>query len=465
MGVCKMKKEIIDNLKKISGEDWVVSEPSQMSSYLYDETEPRLRPTACEDCVVIKPGNSQEVSEIVKYANKELLPITVRGGGTGIVGGAIPLKPSIIISLERLNKNIEIDEENLMVTADAGVTLAQLMEKLSTNEKLFFPIHPGDEGAQVGGMIVTNAGGVNAVKHGIMRQHVRGLEVVLPTGELINLGGKMIKNNMGFDLMQLLIGGEGALGIVTKAILKLYPKSKFSGTLIISFDNKEDAAKFVPKMLQEGITPLAVEYMDRPIALKAAEHIGKTWPAKKGKVDIMIILNEPTEDELYSKCENIVNLSEKYNSIDSLIAESTEEQRNILEVRSNVLTAYQESILDGLDIAVPPAFVPNLIDDLNRIAEKYGTYTLCNGHIADGNIHNFIFLDDGKVPAYADEMRGEFYAAAISYGGTCTAEHGTGRTRKKYMPLQFGEREIAIMKGIKKVFDPNGILNSGIIVD
>lgn len=465
MGVCQMKKEIIDSLKKISGDDWVVSELSQMSSFLYDETEPALRPNACEDCVVVKPSSAEEISKIVTYANKELIPIVVRGGGTGIVGGAIPLKPSIIVSLERLNKNIEVDEDNLMVTVDAGVTLAEMMEKLGDNEKLFFPIHPGDEGAQVGGMIVTNAGGVNAVKHGIMRQHVKGLEVVLPTGELVNLGGKLIKNNMGYDLMQLMVGSEGTLGIVTKAILKLYPKSKYSGTLVVSFDTKEDASKFVPKMLQEGITPLAIEYIERPAALEAAEHLGKTWPAKAGNVDVMIILNEASEDELYSKCESIVELSEKYSSVDSLIAETTKDQRNILEIRSNVLTAYADTIVDGLDIAVPPAFVPNLIDDLNRIAKKYGTYTVCIGHIGDGNIHNFMFLEDGKVPEYADDMRGEFYAAAIKYGGTATAEHGTGITRKKYMPLQFGEREISIMQGIKKVFDPNGILNSGVIVD
>ncbi len=461
-----MKKEIIDNLKGISGEDWVVSDLAQMGSYLYDETEKKLRPTACEDCVVVKPGSAEEISKIITYANKELFPIMVRGGGTGIVGGAIPLKPSIIISLERLNKNIEIDEDNLMVVVDAGVNLEQLMVKLAENEKLFFPIHPGDEGAQIGGMIATNAGGVNAVKHGIMRQHVKALEVVLPTGELVNLGGKLIKNNMGFDIMQLMIGAEGALGIITKATLKLYPKAKFSGTLLLSFDTKEDAAKFVPKILQEGITPNAIEYIERPVALKTAEHLGKTWPAKKGNVDIMIILNEATEDDLYGKCEEIVNLSENYDAVDSLIAESTDEQRNILEIRSNVLTAYQDSIADGMDIAVPISFIPNLIDDLHRIAKKYGTYTFCTGHIGDGNIHNFLFLDDeGKVPTFIDDMRGEMYAAALSHGGTCTAEHGTGRLRKQYMPLQFGEREIEIMQGIKKAFDPNGILNSGVIVE
>ncbi|MBV7272576.1 FAD-binding oxidoreductase [Clostridium sp. PL3] len=460
-----MKEEIIDSLKEISGADWVVSDLSQMGSYLYDETEAKLRPTACEDCVVVKPSSAEEIAKIVTYANKELVPIMVRGGGTGIVAGAIPLKPSIVVSLERLNKNIEIDEDNLMITVDAGVTLEELMAKLADNEKLFFPIHPGDEGAQIGGMIVTNAGGVNAVRHGIMRQHVKALEVVLPTGELVKLGGKLIKNNMGFDLMQLMIGGEGALGIVTKATLKLYPKSKYSGTLVISFDTKEEAASFVPKILQEGIVPLAIEYIERPIALEVAKHLGKTWPAKKGNVDIMIILNEATEDILYGKCEELVSLSEKYRAVDSLIAETTKDQRNILEIRSNVLTAYQETIAEGLDIAVPTSFVPNIIDDLNRIAKKYGTYTLCNGHIGDGNIHNFVFLEDGKVPDYIDDMRAEFYAAALSYGGTCTAEHGTGRLRKQYMSLQFGEREIAIMQGIKKVFDPNGILNSGVIVD
>jgi len=196
---------------------------------------------------------------------------------------------------------------------------------MKKHDNLFFTVHPGDEGAQIGGMVVENAGGVRAVKHGIMRNHIKGLEVVLPTGELVQLGGKLIKDNMGYDLLHIMIGSEGTLGIVTKATLKLYAKNPNIGTLLISFNNTEEAAGVVPKILQEGITPLAIEYMDREVALKAAKHLGLIYPANSGSVDLMFILDEATENELYEKCERIVGMCEENGAVDSLIAETTKD--------------------------------------------------------------------------------------------------------------------------------------------
>lgn len=462
-----MNKEIVSNLKKIVGEDWVIDDISKMESYLYDETEKLIRPKAADGCVVVKPSCAEEISEIVKYANEELVSIVPRGGGTGLCAAAIPIKESIILSLERLNKIIELDDKNLMITVEAGVTLADLTEFLNKNEKLFFPVHPGDEGAHIAGMVIENAGGVRAVKHGVMRSHVRELEVVLPTGELVKLGGKLIKNNMGYDLLQMMIGSEGTLGIVTKVTLKLYAKNKYTGTLIVSFNTRENATSVVPKILQEGITPLAIEYIERAIAESAAKHLGTSWPAKNdGCIDLIFILDEATEDDLYARSESIVEICEQNSAVDSIIAETTMDQRNILEVRSNAYTEYKDKIADTLDIAVPPAYVPDFIRDLTEITKKYNTFTLCVGHIADGNIHNFIMLDEnGKLPEYYDDIKYEMYSTAMKYGGTITAEHGTGKLRKKHMSLQFTEREIKIMEGIKKVFDPKGILNPGTIVD
>lgn len=456
---------IIETMKEIVGEDWVVSDLSQMQSYLSDETEHFLKPEANEDCIVVKPKTTEEISRIMKYANEKNIPVIPRGGGTGICGAVVPTQSSIILSIERFNKHIEVDHKNLMVTVDSGFTLAQLNEELSKEENLFFPIHPGDEGAQIGGMVAENAGGVSAVKHGIMRNHVKGLEVIFPTGEIVNLGGKLIKNNMGYDLLHMMIGSEGTLGIITRVTLKLYPKENNKGTLLISFDTGEDAASVVPKILQKGITPMAIEFMERVTMEKAAEHLGKTWPAKNGSVDLMFILEEASEDELYAKSEVIVELCEEHNAVDSIIAETAKDQRNILEIRSNVYTAYKDEIADGLDMAVDPGSVTDLVRDINEIAKKYNTTSGIVGHIGDGNVHNFIMLEDGKEPPYCDAIREEMYQAAIKYGGTITAEHGTGKTRKRYMGLQFSDIEIEIMKGIKKVFDPNGILNPGTIID
>lgn len=460
-----MNTQILDRMKEISGDDWVVSDLSQMRSYLYDETEILLKPVACEDVIVVKPANAQEISLILKYANEERVPVIPRGGGTGICGGVIPTIPGIILSLERLNKEIEIDESNLMITADSGVTLSQMNAELKKKSKLFFPIHPGDEGAQIGGMVAENAGGVSAVKHGIMRNHVKGLEVVLPTGEIVQLGGKLIKNNMGYDLLHMLVGSEGTLGIITKATLKLYARQNHTGTLLVSFDTRDDAAAVVPRILKEGITPLALEYLERDIAVKSAAHMGLVWPPKAGSVDLMIILEEATEDELYAKSETIVTLCEEYNAVDSIIAETAKDQRTILEVRSNVYTATIEDAVDGMDISVPPASIPAMVKDLDAIALKYHTKIPTIGHIGDGNLHNFILRVDGEMPSYFEEIRQDIYEAALSYGGSVTAEHGTGKTRKKYMPLQYTPRELEIMNGIKKVFDPNGILNPGTVVD
>jgi glycolate oxidase len=460
-----MNIEIKNKLIEIVGEDFVIDDLSQMKSYLYDETEFKIRPLADEDCIVVKPETAEQISQIMKYANETKTPVVARGGGTGLCGAAIPTQPSIIISLEKLNKTVEFDDRNLMITVEAGMTLEGLLEELSPYDKLFFPVHPGDEGAQIGGMVVENAGGVRAVKHGIMRNHVKGVEIVLPTGELVNFGGKLIKNNMGYDLLHMIIGSEGTLGIVTKATLKLYPKNKHIGTLLVSFDSKENAADVVPKILQEGITPLAIEYMDKETSLESAKHIGATWPAQKGEVDLMFILDETCEDDLYSKSEKIVEMCEENGAVDSLIAETTTEQKTLLDIRSNVYTAYKENIADALDIAVPPSKVPEMINKLNEIAKKYNTTAPSVGHIADGNVHNFVMLDNGKLPEYLEDIRNDMYDAAIKLGGTVTAEHGTGKTRKKHMGMQYTEREIEIMKNIKKAFDPNNILNPKTIVD
>ncbi|HCR43274.1 MAG TPA: FAD-binding oxidoreductase, partial [Ruminococcaceae bacterium] len=328
-----------------------------------------------------------------------------------------------------------------------------------------FPVHPGDEGAQVGGMVAANAGGTRAVKHGIMRNHVKALEVVLPTGEIVTLGAKLLKNNMGIDLMNLLIGSEGTLGIITKVTLRLYAKNKFSGTLLVSFNNYEDATNAVPDILQEGITPLAAEYIDRIISIKSAEQLGTTWPCSKGKVDLMFIVEEPTEDLLYSNCEKIVDICEKHNAVDSIVADNDKEQRRLLEIRSNAYGPYRNNIADIMDAAVPPSKIPNFFEDVNKLAKKYNREIVSLGHIGDGNIHNFILGDNGKLPENYEALKEDIYKAAVKYGGTVTAEHGTGKTRKKHMELQFPPKEIALMNGIKKLFDPNGILSPGNIFD
>ena len=460
-----MRKEVVDKLKLIVGEDYVIEHIDQKKGYLYDETEILLRPLASEESIIVKPSCVEEISQIVLLANEEMIPVVPRGGGTGLCGGAIPTSTSIVLTDERLSKIIEVDDQNMMITCESGVTLAMLSEEMNKHDKLYFPVHPGDEGAHLGGMVVENAGGARAIRHGIMRNHIKALEVVMPTGEIVNLGGKLVKNNLGLDLLQLMIGSEGILGIVTKLTLKLYPKDKFTGTLLISFDTREEAIAVVPEILQEGILPLAIEYMERDIAVESAKHLGEIWPATKGSVDLIIILSETKEDDLYEKSEQIVEICDRYNALDTMIAETSKEQQNILAIRSNVYTAVVHDAADALDMAVPIASIPAFMKEIFEIADKYGARTPAVGHAGDGNIHNFIMRVDGKMPPYYQEIKTDMYKAAVKHGGTITAEHGTGKTRKENIALQLTAKEIDLIKKIKRVFDPNNIMNPGTIID
>lgn len=462
-----MKQEVIDALVAIAGPKQVFYEASDIEGYIYDSTEEFVRPEACKDVVVVRPGTYEEVSEVMKYANKSLTPVIVRGGGTGATGAAVPTFPCIIMSMERFRSILEVDELCMMITCQAGVTLAQLNDYLFENvHSLYFPCHPGDEGAQVGGMAIENAGGVRAVKHGIMRNYIKGMKVCLPSGEIVQLGGKLVKNNMGYDLMHLLIGSEGTLAVILEVTLKLYPRLEYTGAMVSSFATSEDAIKAVAEVQKKGIIPLAAEYMDREIALRTAEAIEKTWPMNdEGKVDIIYMLEEATEDALFEVAETIATICEENGAINSVIADNAKNQRDILEVRSMMYEIHLPYFVDSLDTAVPMANVGDLLREFDAIAAKYGTTTPRVGHIVDGNFHNFIMRVDGKPAEWTDDIRRDFYAAALKYGGTVTAEHGTGRTRKKYMDMQFSPDVIDIMRGIKKTFDPNNILNPGCIFD
>jgi glycolate oxidase len=460
-----MEKNIVKELSSIVGENWVMTEIDQIRDYLIDETPEPVRPESNINSILIKPANSEEVAKILKYANKNSIPIIPRGGGTGLCAGVIASQPSVILSLERLNKILEVDKDNLMFTCEAGVTLEALIEYLDKEvETLSFPIHPGSEVAQVGGMIATNAGGVRAVRHGVMRNYVKGLEVVLPTGEIVKMGGKLIKNNTGYDLMELMLGSEGTLGIITKAILRLYPRANITITLLISYEDRHNAVNSVPKILQKGLLPLAIEYIEKREITRSAEHLGKEWPAKKGNVYLMIIVQGDSKDEVYAESEEIEKICKANNSIETLVAQEKKEQDKILNIRSNMYLALKRDMADTLDMAVPPASIGKLMDRIDKIAQEYQAYIPMYGHVADGNLHPHIMKVNGELPSYFEEIKEKIYKEAIDLGGVITAEHGVGRNRIKNLPLAFSRKEIEIMNGIKKVFDPNNILNPGAVV-
>jgi len=454
-----MKREVVEELRRIVGEEWVITDKERISSYLVDETAEAVRPKPSENVILVKPKNANEISEIMKLANREKIPVFPRGGGTGLVGGCIPTEKGIIISLERLDK-IEIDKENLMAVAEAGVTLGRLIQEAEKNG-LFFPAHPGDEGAQIGGLIACNAGGARAVKTGVMRNYVKGIEVVLPTGEILNLGGKLIKNNTGYNLLQLFIGSEGTLGIITKAIIRLYPRYGATLTLVAPFNNRLDAINTVPKILQSGVIPLALEYVERDLVERSAEYLGLTWPCSEGTAFLIITIAEANEETAYAQSEKIYDICIENGSLEPLVAERRDEQENILKIRSEIYTVLKPDTIDILDVTVPPANIGKLLNKIEEIGKKYRIYIPAYGHAGDGNIHPHVMKIEGWTMDKYEQVIKEIYKAAIELGGVITGEHGIGALRRKYLGLCLSEKEIEIMREIKRLLDPNNILNPG----
>lgn len=459
-----MKESHIAHLWSVVGAPYVLISMEYKQAYLYDEIEESVRPVAHTGSVVVKPKSTEEVSAILAYANEQGIPVVARGGGTGLCGGAVPTHESIVLSMERMNRVVEIDTANMMAVVEAGVTLYGLLEALEAYPGVGFPVHPGDEGAQMGGMAVTNAGGARAVRHGITRNHVKGLEVVLASGEVLQLGGKLLKDNAGYNLMQLILGSEGTLAVVTKVILRLYPEDKHTATLVLSFPSVEEASNAVLEIVASGVSPLAVEYQDKHLNLATAELLGLHWPLQEGNADLMIILSEQEEETLYSACRSIDRICGKHGMLEAYIACTRQEQADMLAIRSGSYEVIKDDIYHSFDMAVPPAQMPRFLQELVEAAAQYGTTTNFTAHIADGNVHNDILLVDGEKPPYHAELRDRMYEICFSLGGTITGEHGVGKLRVEDLKQQKSATELRIMEKIKEAFDPAGILNPGTVL-
>jgi len=450
----------LGELRSIVGAQFVLADPETVKPYLLDETAPPVRPKPAEDIVVVKPGNAEEVSKVMKLAHEKGIAVFPRGAGTDLCGGAVPTRPGIVMSMERMN-SVEIDRENLLAICEAGVTLGDLAGA-AAEVGLAFPPHPGDESAQVGAMVATNAGGARAVKHGIMRNATKGIEVVLADGEVLKLGWKLHKDNTGYNLMNLLIGSEGTLGVITKAAIKLSPRAPISITMLIPYDDRYDAIKTVPDMLTAGILPLALEYVQRKEMAIVEKHLNQEWPARDGSVFLIVILEGNEEEEVLRSAEKISEIASKHGGLEPIVAESPSDQQRILNMRSNIYTALKAESYDILDISLPPSRMAELMDIVDKISEKYGIYIAMYGHAGDGNLHPQLMLKGGVDLATHEKAKDEIYAEAARMGGAITAEHGVGRIRSKHLRYYLSERQIELMLGIKNLFDPKGILNPDI---
>ena len=447
----------LNDLSSIVGKQYVLSDPETIKPYLLDETAPPVRPKPTEEIVVVKPSSTEEVSKIMRLANEKGIAVFPRGSGTGLCGGAVPSRPGIVLSMERMTK-LEVDRDNLLAICEAGVTLKDLAKAVSEVD-LAFPPHPGDESAQVGAMVATNAGGSRAIKHGIMRGATKGLEVVLADGTALKLGWKLQKDNTGYNLMNLFIGSEGTLGIITKAAIKLSPRAKATITMLIPYNDRYDAIKTVPDILTAGILPMAIEYVQRKEISIVEKHLNLEWPAKEGSVFLMIILDGNEEEEVLGSAERISEISKKHKGLEPIVAESGGEQERILTIRSNIYTALKGESYDILDVSLLPPKMADLMDIIDRISENYGIYIALYGHAGDGNLHPQLMLKEGVEPSTYEKAKDEIYARATEMGGAITAEHGVGRIRGKFLHYYLSDKHLQLMADIRKVFDPKGILN------
>ena len=468
----RIEEGTIQKLRDIVGEENLIYEQAKMVDYSHDEFA--LESIRKLPEVVVKPKNSEEISEILKLADKEKFPVTARGGATGLVGSCVPLYGGLVLSLENMNEVLEVDTENLMAVVEAGVPLMEFYKKVE-EAGLFFPPHPGEESANIGGVIATNAGGSRAVKYGIIRNFVRGLEVVLSTGEIINIGGKIMKDSAGYSLLNLMIGSEGTLGIITKATISLLPPPRAMFTLVAPFNSVRDAIKTVPLIIKSKTIPMAIEFVEKEPILVTEQYLQKRWPSREGEAYLMIIIDGSSEEEVMEISESVGELCFANNALDVFVADTKERQDNILNIRSQIYEAIKPYTIEILDITVPRAEIVGHVEKVHEIADKYDVWLPTYGHAGDGNVHTHLMkvkFKEGKIEEAKEgwekkyrQVREELHIDGINRGGTVSGEHGIGIVKKEYLSMALSKAHIDIMKGIKKIFDPGNILNPGKIFD
>ena len=453
--------DILEQFRKILSTEFVITERSDLEPYAHDETEDlHFYPQ-----VVLKPRNTEQVSLIMKVCYENNLPITPRGGGTGLSGGALPIYGGVLLSTEKMNRILEIDTNNLMAVVEPGViteVLQNEVEKLG----LFYPPDPASKGSCfMGGNIAECAGGPRALKYGVTKDYVYGLEVVLPNGETINTGGKLLKNVSGYNLTQLIIGSEGTLGIVTKIILKLLPLPQFRKTLLVPFDSIQAAAICLTQIFAYKIIPCAAEFIEKKAVQAAEKKFEKKIPHSDSEALLLLAVDGNYEEILEKEIEKIGEICLAQGAKDVLVAESKEQQEELWKMRRSISEAVKSiSIYKEEDTVVPRAALPDLMRVLREIEKKYELNIICYGHAGDGNIHANIIkenMDDRKWNQVLPMAIKEIFTEVVKLGGTISGEHGIGYVQKEYLPIALTPTEIELMRQIKRVFDPKNILNPG----
>ena len=457
----------IEAFQAIVGEKNVFVDEEVLNNYAHDETEDlHYLPD-----VVIKPGCAEEIGAILKICNKFQIPVTPRGAGTGLSGGALPHLGGVLLSIERLNRVISIDERNLQVTTEAGV-ITEVLQDAVKAKGLFYPPDPSSRGScMIGGNIAENSGGPKAVKYGVVKDYVLNLEVVLPTGEIIWTGANVLKNATGYNLTQLVVGSEGTLGIVTKAVLKLLPLPKYDMLMLVPFRSPENACAAVSAIFTAGYTPSAMEFMERDAIEWSMRYVDNCIVPMTDDVEahLLIEVDGNDMDVLMKEMEGISEVVMRFDCGEILFADDAQQKAELWKLRRRVGEAVKShSVYKEEDTVVPRAELPVLLKGVKNIGTKYGFRSVCYGHAGDGNLHVNIIkgdLTDEEWNGSLKEGIREIFELVKALGGTLSGEHGIGLVQKEYLPIVFDDLQMRLMKEIKKIFDPNNILNAGKIFD
>jgi glycolate oxidase len=452
------KPEVLDKLKAIVGDANVVVDPDRVEPYGADAVKEKFPPEA-----VVFPETTGQMVAILKLANEHLFPVTARGGGVGYTGGAVPVDGGIVIGTDRMNRIIEINVDDLFAVCQPGIRTFELQQAVEAQGLMFAPDPASYKDSFIGGNIAENAGGMRTPKYGVTKHHVLGLEVVTAAGEVIRTGGKTVKNVVGFDLTGLMCGSEGMLGIITEATLKLLPMPEATSTVRANFRSMEAACRVLTKFTPEGLLPMAMEVIDKYCVAAVEENFA--FGLSKEAEAILIVAVDGSKEEVEKNAQTIERIIGENGGFDVLRARTKDEENKLWDVRRAISPSLMKygTLKINEDVVVPRSRVPELVARIEEIGRKHDTFVANFGHAGDGNIHvNFVV--DRENPdeiARARQCVAETFALSVELGGTISGEHGIGYVKAPYMNYAVDKPTLEIMKGIKKVFDPNGVLNPG----
>ena len=458
----KVSEKVLTSFKEIVGAPFCLVDDESKLHYSHDETEDlHYYPE-----VILKPVSTVQVSAIMKICFDENIPVTPRGAGTGLSGGALPLHGGVVLSLERMNHIINLDEKNFQVTLEPGMITEELQNAVR-EVGLFYPPDPASKGSCfIGGNIAENSGGPKAVKYGVVKDYVLNLEMVLPDGNIIWTGANVLKNATGYNLTQLVVGSEGTLGVVTKIVLRLIPHPQHTVLMLAPFQSASKACEAVNKIFLGGFTPSAMEFMERDAIDWAITYTQSNMQMNENvQAQLLVELDGNDLEQMMKEAEQVSVLLEESGATEILFADSDAQKNELWKLRRSVAEAIKaQSVYKEEDTVVPRAYLPELLHGVKNIGKKYGFQSVCYGHAGDGNLHVNIIKGNLDEQTWNNQLPiaiAELFQLCKSLGGTISGEHGIGLVQKQFMPIVFSEVELNLQRSIKNVFDPKGIMNPG----